>query len=104
VHVVIGDHSRLTYAEVLPNEVGETTAPLFVRAVAWFAQHGIVVEYLFTDNGSAYRSLVFATTCLSLGIGQRFTRPYRPQTNSNAERVIRTLLSPNTQKRPPRNT
>ena len=93
VHVAIDDHSRLTYAEVLPDELGETTAAFLVRAVAWFAQQGIVVERLLTDNGSPYRSLVFATTCLSLGIGQRFTRPYRPQTNGKAERVIRTLLT-----------
>jgi transposase InsO family protein len=93
VHVAIDDHSRLTYAEVLPDELGETTAAFLVRAVAWFAQQGIVVERLLTDNGGAYRSLVFATTCLSLGISQRFTRPYRPQTNGKAERVIRTLLT-----------
>ncbi len=93
MHVAIDDHSRLTYAEVLPDELGDTTAAFLIRAVAWFAQHGIIVERLLTDNGSAYRSLVFATTCLSLGIGQRFTQPYRPQANGKAERVIRTLLT-----------
>jgi transposase InsO family protein len=93
VHVAIDDHSRLTYAEVLPDELGETTAAFLVRAVAWFASHDIVVERLLTDNGSAYRSLTFATTCLTLGISQRFTQAYRPQTNGKAERVIRTLLT-----------
>lgn len=93
LHVAIDDHSRLTYAEVLPDELGETTAAFLVRAVAWFASHGITVERLLTDNGSAYRSLTFATTCLELGISQRFTRAYRPQTNGKAERVIRTLLT-----------
>lgn len=93
LHVAIDDHSRLTYAEVLPDELGETTAAFLVRAVAWFASHGITVERLLTDNGGAYRSLIFATTCLDLGISQRFTRAYRPQTNGKAERVIRTLLT-----------
>ncbi|MBY0489168.1 MAG: IS481 family transposase [Gemmatimonadaceae bacterium] len=93
LHVAIADHSRLTYAEVLPDELGETTAAFFVRAVAWFASHGITVERLLTDNGSAYRSLTFATTCLELGISQRLTRAYRPQTNGKAERVIGTLLT-----------
>jgi transposase InsO family protein len=79
--------------EFLPDELGDTTAAFLVRAVAWFASHGITVERLLTDNGSAYRSLTFATTCLELGISQRFTRAYRPQTNGKAERVIRTLLT-----------
>jgi transposase InsO family protein len=33
------------------------------------------------------------TTCLDLGISQRFTRACRPQTNGKAERMIRTLLT-----------
>jgi transposase InsO family protein len=37
-------------------------------------------------HSSAFRSLTFATTCLTLGISQRFTQPYRPQTNGKAER------------------
>jgi transposase InsO family protein len=93
LHVAIDDHSRLSYAEILPDEQGPTTAAFLVRMTAWFAQHGIAVERVLTDNGACYRSLVFATTALELGIGQRFTRPYRPQTNGKAERFIRTLLT-----------
>ena len=74
------DIKRLgTYSEVLPDELGDPTAAFLVRAVAWFAAHGIVVERLLTDNGGAYRSLTFASTCLDLGISQRFTRAYRPK-------------------------
>jgi transposase InsO family protein len=93
LHVAIDDHSRLSYAEMLPDEQGPTAAAFLVRMTAWFAQHGIAVERVLTDNGACYRSLVFATTALELGIGQRFTRPYRPQTNGKAERFIRTLLT-----------
>lgn len=93
VHVAIDDHSRLSYAEVLPNETARTTVGFLQRAVAWFAAQGIVVERLLTDNGSAYRSVAFAIACLELGISHRFTRPYRPQTNGKAERFIRTLLN-----------
>jgi transposase InsO family protein len=64
-----------------------------VRAVAWHAALGIAVERILTDNGSCYRARPFAETALSLGISQRFTRPYRPQTNGKAERFIRTPLS-----------
>ena len=93
LHVAIDDRSRATYAEVLPDEEGATTAAFLVRMTAWFAEHGIPVERVLTDNGGCYRSLIFATTALELGISQRFTRPYRPQTNGKAERVIRTLLT-----------
>jgi transposase InsO family protein len=46
-----------------------------------------------TDNGSAYRSTVHAIACRGLGIRHLRTRPYRPQTNGKAERLIRTLLA-----------
>ncbi|WP_227298953.1 integrase core domain-containing protein, partial [Bordetella pertussis] len=45
-----------------------------------------------TDNGSAFRSRVFAALCHELGIKHRFTRPYRPQTNGKAERFIQSAL------------
>lgn len=93
VHVAIDDHSRLAYAELLSDELGPTAAGFLTRMTAWFAAGGIPVERVLTDNGGCYRSLPFATTALALGIGQRFTRPYRPQTNGKAERFIRTLLA-----------
>jgi len=34
----------------------------------------------------------FAKTCKEHGIGQKFTRVNRPQTNGKAERVIRALM------------
>lgn len=92
-HVAIDDHSRLAYAEVLTDETAETTAGFLRRAVAWYAAQGIAVERLLTDNGSAYRSHHFAHVALELGISQRFTQAYRPQTNGKAERFIRTLLT-----------
>jgi transposase InsO family protein len=92
-HVAIDDHSRLAYAEVLADETAETTVGFLRRAVAWYAAQGIVVERLLTDNGSAYRSTHFATVALELGLSQRFTQAYRPQTNGKAERFIRTLLT-----------
>ena len=92
-HVAFDDHSRLAYSEVLADETAETTAGFVRRAVAWYAAQGIVVERLLTDNGPAYRSLHFATVALELGLSQRFTQPYRPQTNGKAERFIRTLLT-----------
>jgi len=60
--------------------------------LAFYASHGIAVEQLLTDNGSAYRSVVHAIACRALGIRHLRTRPYRPQTNGKAERFIRTMV------------
>jgi transposase InsO family protein len=92
VHVAIDDHSRLAYVEELPDESPATTAGFLHRASRFYAAHGIRIERVLTDNGGCYRSTAFAAACDELGIGHRFTRPYRPQTNGKAERLIRTLL------------
>jgi transposase InsO family protein len=93
VHVAIDDHSRLAYAEELPDQSPATTAGFLRRAWRFYAAHGITVERILTDNGSPYLSHEFALACEELGIGHRRTRPYRPQTNGKAERMVRTLLS-----------
>src|SRR5689334_12008581 len=92
VHIAIDDATRLAYAEVLPDEKASTAIGFLRRAVAFYYRHGITVERLLTDNGSAYRSTVHAIACRSLGIRHLRTRPYRPQTNGKAERFIRTML------------
>jgi transposase InsO family protein/transposase len=92
VHVAIDDCTRLAYAEVLPDEKTTTVIGFLGRAVAFYRRHGITVERLMTDNGSAYRSTLHAIACRSMGIRHLRTRPYRPQTNGKAERFIRTML------------
>ena len=86
-------HSRLAYVEELPDESPATTAGFLERAWRFYAGHGITVERVLTDNGGCYRSGAFAEACDQLGIGHRRTRPYRPQTNGKAERLIRTMLA-----------
>jgi transposase InsO family protein len=93
VHIAVDDHSRLAYAEVLPDEKAPTAAGFLRRAVAFYARYGIKVEQLLTDNGSAYISTIHAITCRRLKIKHLRTRPRRPQTNGKAERFIRTMLA-----------
>lgn len=92
VHVCIDDRTRLAYAEILPDEQKPSTLAFLVRAVGWFADRGVTVERVMTDNGSAYKSHAFASLCRSLGIRHTRTRPYTPRTNGKAERLIQTLL------------
>jgi transposase InsO family protein len=93
VHIAVDDCTRLAYAEVLADEKAMTAIAFLARAVAFFERHGMNVEQLLTDNGSAYRSSVHAIACRALGIKHLRTRPRRPQTNGKAERFIRTMLA-----------
>jgi transposase InsO family protein len=91
VHSAVDAYSRLAYSEVLDHESGDAVAEFWIRAVAFFAAQGIVVERVLTDNGFCYRSRVFGS---ALGdTAHSFTRPYRPQTNGKVERFNRTLLA-----------
>ena len=62
------------------------------RAVKWFAQRGITIERVMTDNGAPYKSTRWATWCADHDIRHLRTRPYRPRTNGKAERFIQTML------------
>jgi transposase InsO family protein len=93
VHIAVDDATRLAYAEVLGDETGATAAAFLRRAVAFFARHGMTVERVLTDNGSAYISILHGLACRALGIRHLRTRPRRPQTNGKAERFIRTMLA-----------
>ncbi len=91
VHTVIDDHSRIAYAEIGSDEKAATAVDVLRRAVAWFAEHGITVERVLSDNGACYRSYAWRDACTELDITHKRTRPYRPQTNGKCERFHRTL-------------
>ena len=91
VHTVLDDHSRVAYAEIHDDERAETAALVLRHATAWFAARDITVERVLSDNGSCYKSRLWAQTCTDLAITPKKTRPYRPQTNGKIERFHRTL-------------
>ena len=91
LHTVLDDHSRVAYVEICTDEKAATAIGVLRRAVAWFADRGITVERVLSDNGAAYRSHAWRDTCAELGITPKRTRPYRPQTNGKIERFHRTL-------------
>lgn len=92
LHHAVDDHTRLAYSEQLADEKKETAAGFWKRAQAFFAEAGISVRAVMTDNGACYRSHAFAHA-LGPDIKHRRTRPYRPQTNGKVERFNRTLVT-----------
>ena len=91
LHTVVDDHSRVAYVQAHHDETKETAALVLRNAVAWFADRGVSVRRVLSDNGGAYRSYLWRDTCTELGITPKRTRPYRPQTNGKVERFHRTL-------------
>jgi transposase InsO family protein len=91
VHVMVDDHSRLAYAELLPTLTARCAIAFLRRAVAWFAQRGVQIQALMSDNGSAYVAHSYRETLAELGLRHLRIRPYRPRTNGKAERFIQTL-------------
>jgi transposase InsO family protein len=91
-HVAIDDHSRAGFVQMHGDERKESVVDFLKATVAHYKALGVTIKRLLTDNGSAYRSKLFAKTCQALGIKHTFTKPYRPQTNGKAERFIQTCL------------
>jgi transposase InsO family protein len=93
LEVFVDDASR--YAVVVPvaDERGESASWAVEIAVAQFAEVGIRIERMLTDNGSSYRSHAYRDVLARHEIRHKRTRPFRPQTNGKAERFIQTLLN-----------
>ena len=89
--MAVDDHSRVVYAEALPNEKADTTVGFLDRAIKAYEALGVKIEHILTDNGANYISKLFKARAEELGIHLHRTRPYHPQTNGKAEAFIKTL-------------
>lgn len=90
--VGIDDSSRELYADILPDKTQFSSAKFLKSTID---QSPYTIEYTYSDNGKEYKGSdrdAFVKLCYENGIGQKFTRVNRPQTNGKAERVIITLL------------
>jgi Integrase core domain len=80
LHSAVDDRSRVAFSQVLADEGAATAALFLVEAAAFFADHGVRIQRVLTDNAKAYaESVAFAETAAALGIRLRRTRRYRPQ-------------------------
>jgi len=92
LHVAIDDHSRLLVADILPDKTSYASAIFLEEVVMAMPMR---IECTYSDNGGEYKGRAdhpFVAACRRHKIDQKFTRPYRPQTNGKAERVIGTIL------------
>lgn len=92
VHVCIDDHSRIGFADIMPDQKKRSAIAFLKAAVAYYASVGVKVERVMTDNGSCYRSSAFRRACGRLGLRHIRTKPYTPKTNGKVERFIQTSL------------
>ena len=93
VHVMVDDHSRLAYVEVLDDLTSACAVAFLRRAVSWFAERGVHVRAVMSDNGSCYIAHEYADALNELGLRHLRIKPGRPRTNGKAERFIQTLLN-----------
>jgi transposase InsO family protein len=89
--VAIDDATRLAFARIYPDETAASSTAFLAACQRFYATHGILIERVLTDNGTCFKRR-WQDACDQDRIAVRKTRPYRPQTNGKAERLIRTLL------------
>jgi transposase InsO family protein len=87
LYVFIDDYSRTLFADILPDQTSYSAAVALDEALYMLP---FEVECMYSDNGKEFKG-AFKQLCADQKIPQQFTRPYRPQTNGKAERVIKTL-------------
>ena len=75
--VAIDDATRLACAGIYPDETAASAIAFLTASHRFYAQHGIRIERLLTDNGTCFKRR-WHERCDELKIGVRKTRPYRP--------------------------
>ena len=78
------------YVEIypIPNQEAETVAQVLCKE--FFSRYGVPLE-LHSDQGTQFESGLFQEMCILLGIHKTRTTPFRPQSDGQSERNIKTL-------------
>jgi transposase InsO family protein len=92
IHAIVDDHSRIAFVERHDDETAATVTGFVERALADFAQRGISVRRLMTDNAFAYAKNRSLRELLAVHqVRHLTTKPYRPRTNGKVERFHQTM-------------
>jgi transposase InsO family protein len=87
LYIFIDDYSRFLFADILPDQTSWSAAITLDEAIIMMP---FEIQIMYSDNGKEFKG-AFRSLCIQENIKQQFTRPYRPQTNGKAERVIKTI-------------
>ena len=91
-HAIIDDHSRVAYAELHDDATADSVLVFMRGAIRFYAEHGIQIRRVMTDNAWAYtKSSDFRKLLAEHQIKHLTTKPYRPQTNGKIERFHQTM-------------
>ena len=87
LYVFVDDYSRFLFADILPDQTSWSAAITLDEALIMLP---FAVKVMYSDNGKEFKG-AFADLCRTNDIKQQNTKPYHPQTNGKAERVIKTI-------------
>lgn len=87
LYIFIDDCSRVLFADILPDQTSYSAAIVLDEALEMMP---FDVECIYSDNGKEFKG-AFRQLCREKKIPQQHTKPYHPQTNGKAERVIKTI-------------
>ena len=93
LHSAVDDHSRVAYSEFCPDETATTAIGFMHRAWQWFADRGVTIQAVMTDNGSPYISDLWGDTLEAVNVDHVRIPPRQPQINGKVERFQRTLAT-----------
>jgi transposase InsO family protein len=92
LHLAVDDHSRYAVAQLRPTQTGTDAVAFLEHALERFAERGIQVQRIMSDNGSCYRGQDLRRAVEQHGLRHIRTRPYTPRTNGKAEALVGILL------------
>ena len=93
IHSAVDDCTRIAFSQILHDERGETCARFLLDAGAFYAEAGITIEAVMTDEAKNYTlSRAFKDAREALGVRHQTTGPYHPWINGKVERFNRTLI------------
>ncbi len=93
VHLAVDDRTRVWYVERLASDDAGACASFLARAVAFFADHGVRVRQVMTDNAFSYvHGKLFQAVLAAWGIEHLRIPAYTPRWNGKVEAAVGILL------------
>ena len=93
VHLAVDDRSRVWYIERLASDDAGACASFLARALAFFADHGVRVRQVMTDNAFSYvHGRLFQAVLAAWGAEHLRIPAYTPRWNGKVEAAVGILL------------